>query len=62
MEEGDSAGRGDLIAQAQGMVSVQAGCSLGDALMLMNARAHTRHQKLEEIAAAIVLGDIRFDT
>ena len=51
----------DLVVQAQRMVSIQAGCSISEALMLMTARAHTLHRTLEEVAAGVVLRDIRFD-
>jgi hypothetical protein len=46
--------------QAQGMVSVQAGCELAYALMLMNERARTDGCSLEEIASRVVSHVISF--
>ena len=49
------------LAQAIGVVSVQADCSLDHALILINDRGViTGHTPLE-IAAAVVDGSIRFD-
>ena len=47
--------------QAQGMVSVQACCALHEALTLMKERAATDGRTLEEIAAAVISHDLRFD-
>ena len=49
------------IAQAMGMVSVQVGCTVDDALLLMKARARSDDVSVDEIAAAIVEGTLRFD-
>jgi hypothetical protein len=42
------------------MVSVQAGCSLPDALALMRDRATVSRQTLDEIAIAVVDRTMRF--
>lgn len=49
------------VLQAQGMVSVQVPRTVDEALVLMNARARTDHMTVNEIAAAVVGGDLRFD-
>jgi hypothetical protein len=43
------------------MVSVQVPRTVDEALVLMNARARTDHMTVNEIAAAVVGGDLRFD-
>lgn len=48
------------IAQAQGMVCVQAQCTLPEALALMRDRATITHQTLDEIADAVLDRTIRF--
>ena len=48
------------VNQAQGMVSVQAACSLDEALVLMEDRATIQGRSLDEIAAAVVDRSIRF--
>jgi AmiR/NasT family two-component response regulator len=48
------------LAQAQGMVSLQAECSLTEALALMRDRATVSQQTLDAIAAAVVDRVIRF--
>jgi AmiR/NasT family two-component response regulator len=47
-------------AQAQGMVSTQAHCSLPDAIDLMKDRAQVQHRTLTEIAGAVLDRTIRF--
>jgi phosphosulfolactate synthase (CoM biosynthesis protein A) len=49
------------LSQASGMVSVQAECSLTDALQMMNDRAQVQHQTLSEIADGVRAQRIRFD-
>jgi AmiR/NasT family two-component response regulator len=49
-----------VVAQAQGMVSVQAECTLPEALALMRERAIIMGQTLDEIAVAVVDRTIRF--
>ena len=46
--------------QAQGMVSVQATCTLSEALDLMRDRATVEGQSLNEIAAAVLDRSMRF--
>jgi AmiR/NasT family two-component response regulator len=48
------------VAQAQGMVSVQAGCNLNDAITMMHERALVQHQSLNDIAKAVIDRSIRF--
>ena len=48
------------VAQASGMVSVQADCTIDGAVVLMETRAVSARRTLEEIAAAVVDGAIRF--
>jgi len=49
-----------LVWQAQGMVSVQAGCELPYALMLMNERARVDGCSVVEIASQVVARAISF--
>ena len=46
--------------QAEGMVSVQAECFVGDALQLMLDRASVQGMTTEAVAAAVVDHSIRF--
>ena len=48
------------IAQACGMVSVQADCTVEEALVLMNARAESDHTTLHTVALDVLDGDINF--
>ena len=48
------------VLQAQGMVSVQAVCTLSEALDLMRDRATVEGQSLNEIAAAVLDCSMRF--
>ena len=48
------------IAQAQGMVSVQADCSVAEALGMMKERASVGRKPLDEIATAVLKRTIRF--
>ena len=48
------------VAGAQGMVSAQAECSLGDALVLMCERAQVEHRTLSQVATAVLDRAIRF--
>lgn len=48
------------VSQASGMVSVQAACSLAEALLLMKERAQVSGQTLTEIADATLQRTIRF--
>jgi hypothetical protein len=49
-----------LVSQASGMVSVQAECTVGEALVLMKDRAVVSGESLLEIAEATVDRRIRF--
>ena len=42
------------LAQAQGIVSAQAGCSLDGALQAMRERAQVEHRTVTEIADAVL--------
>jgi hypothetical protein len=48
------------VSQTSGMVSVQADCTLAEALVLMKERAQVQHQRLTEIAPAVVERRTRF--
>ena len=50
----ETAERVDRIADAMGIVSAQADCTLGDALSMMVDRAKVSHYPLDEIASAVV--------
>ena len=49
------------VAQASGMVAVQADCSVEAALTFMEARAAATRRSLEEIAEGVVEGSVWFD-
>jgi AmiR/NasT family two-component response regulator len=51
----------NYVQQAAGIVSVQVNCYVEDALALMRERAEESRVTVEEIAAAVVDGSIRFD-
>ena len=53
-------GRTDCEAQASGMVSVQASCSIDDALVLIDLRAEETKQTAEEVAQEVVDHLVRF--
>jgi AmiR/NasT family two-component response regulator len=48
------------LAQAQGIVSAQAGCSLDEALQIMRERAQVEHRTVTEIADAVLDRTISF--
>jgi len=52
---------GLVIYHAQGMVSVQAGCSMDAALALMQNTADATDATLEEVAEEVVARRVRFD-
>jgi AmiR/NasT family two-component response regulator len=52
--------RSKVVAQASGMVSVQADCSLDAALVRMEERAASTDETLDEIAHAVVERQLRF--
>ena len=51
---------GDRVAQAAGMVSVQADCSTDEAFVMMQRRALEDGWTLDAVAAAVVDRRIRF--
>ena len=53
-------GPGNTVAQASGIVSVQANCSVNHALVLMVMRAQEAGATLEQIAMAVVAGETSF--
>ena len=48
------------LAQAQGIVSAQAGCSLDQALQIMRERAQVEHRTVNQIADAVLDRTISF--
>jgi hypothetical protein len=52
--------RSPRVAQASRMVAVQAGCTVAEAVVLMETRAVSTHTTLEQIAIAVVDREIRF--
>jgi len=52
----------DRVFQAQGMVALQASCSVEEALAKMAAEATASHMTLEAIATAVVERRMRFGT
>ena len=52
--------RSPRVIQASGMISVQADCTLDEAVRLMEDRAVVGHQTREQIAEAVVARRIRF--
>lgn len=49
------------VYQAQGMVGVQLGCSMADALAAMETTATATDGTVEEIAVLVLSGELRFD-
>ena len=58
----NAAFQSDRVAQASGMVSVHAQCSVKHAVVLMVTRAQETNTTLEQTAGAIVDREIRFGT
>lgn len=50
----------EKLAQATGMVSVQAECALDEALVMMSERAIVNHCTVYEIAVGVIDRTIRF--
>ena len=50
----------DHVHQASGMVSVQYGCQIADALALLRAHAFAADTDLHSVAKAVIRGDLRF--
>lgn len=53
--------RSAKVIQAAGMVSVQASCTVEEAIVLMEQRAHESHQTRAQVAEAVVARRVRFD-
>jgi hypothetical protein len=58
---GDALGSRSELFQAQGMVMVQIGGSLADAMARIRAYAYGEDRPIREVAADIVAGRLRFD-
>src|SRR5580693_2875406 len=54
-------GQMSRVAQASGMVSVQADCSCDSAMMLMQAEADRRGTNIEDLAKAVLARTVRFE-
>ena len=61
MPHGDRRSYHVQVYQAQGMVSVQANCTLADALVLLECTADATDETLEAIAELVVNREVRFD-
>jgi len=61
MSSNNGTGFSIAVAQASGMVSVQASCTCAEAVILMEARAVETHHTLSEVAASVVDRSVRFD-
>ena len=44
------------VAQAQGMISAQASCTVSEAIVMMNDRVQVQHQTLADIAGVLSNG------
>ena len=51
---------GTRVHQASGMITVQVGCTIDDAIALMSDRASKSNQTLDAVATAVVERRIRF--
>jgi len=49
------------VAQASGMVSVQANCTPDEAYILMTARGEMTRRSIEQVAVAVLAHSTRFD-
>ena len=59
--EPDDIPHAELVHQAVGIVSVQAECTLGEAFLLLTARARVTGVPVHTIALAVVTDVLRFD-
>ncbi len=57
----DPSPHSNLVHQAQGMVSMQADCTMDEALALMRNSADAAEVTLDELAAHVIDRDVRFD-
>ena len=60
MGTGTESDRSATVLQAEGLVSVQVDCPVGDALQLMADRAVVQGMTIEDVALAVVDRSIRF--
>ncbi len=60
MNRPNSETQSDRVAQASGMVSVQAECSLGEAIVMIEERARAIDLTTEEVADSVVDRQFRF--
>jgi AmiR/NasT family two-component response regulator len=60
MNQQNKEGQSDRVAQASGMVSVQAACSVDEAFAMIEERAHTIDLTTEEVAESVVDRQFRF--
>ena len=60
MGTGTESDRSATVLQAEGMVSVQVNCPVGDALQLMADRAVVQGMTIEDVALAVIDRSIRF--
>ena len=50
-----------VVHQATGMISAQLDCPIGEALVRLRGRAFATEQPIDQVAAEVVTGDLRFD-
>jgi GAF domain-containing protein len=50
-----------VVHQATGMISVQLGCAIGEALARLRGRAFASEQPIDQLATDVVTGQLRFD-
>jgi len=50
------------VSKAAGMVSTQVGCDVEQALILMLSRAGSSRVTVDDLADAVIVGSVRFDS
>lgn len=60
-QPGDLGGHGVVVAQATGMISVQLGVGMAEALVRLRGYAYGNHRPIGEVAADVVARQLRFD-
>ena len=50
-----------VVHQATGMISAQLDCAIGEALVRLRGRAFATDRPIDDVAAAVVTGDLRFE-
>lgn len=58
---GDLGGHGVVVAQATGMISIQLGIGVAEALVQLRGYAYGNHRPIGEVAADVVARQLRFD-